>query len=106
MCLIGLNAGQPVFRSPLRPKDELAEAPMKILFSVLLCSLILLGGLIYLRGYRSAFEADKQCHFDKFAEYKDSAEYGCDHDLETRQWILFRIGDENAPATVLKRYRY
>ncbi|KGG16245.1 MULTISPECIES: hypothetical protein [unclassified Prochlorococcus] len=33
-------------------------------------------------------------------------ELGCDHDIETRQWILFNPGTSNQPAEVVKRYRY
>ena len=69
--------------------------------------LILLGSLFYfLTGYRSAFEADQQCHFLLRTNYKNDSSYGCDHDLETRQWILFESEAENEPAHVISRFRY
>ena len=56
--------------------------------------------------YKSAFEADQECHFEKSNIMIASSELGCDHDLETRQWILFDTGKNNAKAEVLKRFRY
>ena len=57
--------------------------------------------------YRSAFEADQACHYEKWASYGDRANSDCDHDIETRQWILFS-SDESSdrPAEIIKRYRY
>ncbi len=69
--------------------------------------LILIFGVIYFKPeYRSAFEADQQCHFDKSSLTFDNSQLGCDHDLETRQWILFNSEAANKPAEILKRYRY
>ena len=31
---------------------------------------------------------------------------GCDHDLETNQWLLFQKGINSQPAQVIERYRY
>ena len=64
-----------------------------------------LFGFLYLTSYRSAFEADQACHSDKFHEFNDSSDFGCDHDLETNQWILYQKKDKN-DAVVMKRYRY
>tara|TARA_Y100001968_G_scaffold41062_1_gene31126 strand:- start:110 stop:349 length:240 start_codon:yes stop_codon:yes gene_type:complete len=79
---------------------------MKI--GAIILGLILFG--IYLfyffTGYKSAFEADQQCHYLLKSEYSENSNFGCDHDLETRQWLLFKISEENKPSVVLKRFRY
>ena len=31
---------------------------------------------------------------------------GCDHDLETHQWILYQKGINDQPSIVIERYRY
>ena len=81
---------------------------MKILSIAL--SLVLLNLLIwftYLRPeYKSAFEADQACHFEISNFASASVELGCDHDLETRQWILFDSQNSNEVAKVLKRFSY
>ena len=56
--------------------------------------------------YRSAFEADQECHFQMSNMLITYTDLGCDHDLETRQWILFDAGKTNEKAEVLKRFRY
>ena len=56
--------------------------------------------------YKSAFEADQQCHFDMKTFNLDISKLGCDHDLETRQWILFQEVTGESIAIVLERYRY
>ena len=79
---------------------------MRYLFVFLLLLLLIIIGWIiyYMTGYRSAFEADRQCHYIMKTEYSSS--FGCDHDLETRQWLLFQDDIENPPAKVIKRFRY
>ena len=61
---------------------------------------------LFFTSYRSAFEADQACHFIKWDSYKESLEFGCDHDLETNQWILYQEGSNHEPAKVIKRFRY
>ena len=56
--------------------------------------------------YESAFEADQACHSEMSINYPENTNLGCDHDLETRQWILFEELPSLEPAKVLKRYRY
>ena len=56
--------------------------------------------------FRSAFEADQQCHFEKSVAIASNSAIDCDHDIETKQWLLFQIGDNDQPSKVLKRYRY
>ena len=56
--------------------------------------------------YESAFEADQQCHFEMSTLKVDKPNLGCDHDTETRQWLLFDAERGNQPAEVIKRYKY
>ena len=81
---------------------------MKILnlFSQVLISIILIGFLIYfLIGYDSAFEADQVCHSYINNYDTQSGNYGCDHDTETHQWILYESNDKE-PASIIKKFRY
>ncbi len=82
---------------------------MKILslFFQVVITLILIGFFIYfLTGYDSAFEADQSCHsyLSNFPE--QSGRLGCDHDIETHQWILYESQDNSEPAKIIKKYRY
>ena len=80
---------------------------MKAASILLLISTLILGSIIWLGGYRSAFEADQACHAlmaISIGDYKESI--NCDHDLETRQWILYEKGVNNKAAKIIKRYRY
>ena len=78
-----------------------------IIASSLLAILItILVAVNFFNKYSSAFEADQQCHADMEMNYLEDSKVGCDHDLETRQWILFKTGLESSPAKVLERYRY
>ncbi len=75
-----------------------------IIFSSLL--VVILGSVYFFYGYQSAFEADQQCHYDMRLEYIELDGLGCDHDMETKQWLLFQRGVNDQPSKVLKRYRY
>ena len=80
---------------------------MKIIIITVAICLILISGIIYFKPeYESAFEADQQCHFEIGQLSTDNSAFGCDHDLETRQWILFESAKSGEPAEVLRRYRY
>ena len=79
---------------------------LKISIVSLLVIIFLVSGSIYFTRYRSAFEADQTCHSLKGKAYGESEQYGCDHDLETRQWILYEAVQGHQPAKVLKRFRY
>tara|TARA_Y100001968_G_C19444190_1_gene764317 strand:- start:3822 stop:4082 length:261 start_codon:yes stop_codon:yes gene_type:complete len=74
----------------------------------IISALIIIGWIIYsLTGYRSAFEADRECHYILKKEYSEVfSSVGCDHDLETRQWLLFQENFDDQPAKVIKRFRY
>ena len=69
--------------------------------------IVIVGILSYwLLGFNSAFEADQLCH-SKLAEFNlNNQNYGCDHDIETHQWILYEKNDDSQPAKVIKRFRY
>jgi len=67
---------------------------------------IIFGGFYFLTGYKSAFEADQQCHYEMRLKSLESDGLGCDHDLETNQWLLYRKGIDEQPSQVIERYRY
>jgi len=82
---------------------------MKIvnLVSLVFFLLVILLFLIYfLTGYDSAFEADQYCH-SLLSSYDNVSEnYGCDHDTETHQWILYESNKKKEPAKIIKKFRY
>ena len=79
---------------------------INLLFQLFL-SVILAGFLIYfLTGYDSAFEADKSCHLYLSNYENQSGNFGCDHDTETHQWILYSKEDNQEPAKIIKKFRY
>ena len=69
--------------------------------------LVVLGVISYwLFGMNSAFEADQLCH-STLANYdSNNQNLGCDHDIETHQWILYERDEGSLPAKVIKRFRY
>ena len=68
--------------------------------------LIVLFLIYFLTGYDSAFEADQYCH-STLSNYDNlSGNYGCDHDTETHQWILYESNDSKLPAKIIKKFRY
>jgi len=77
-------------------------------FAILFISLIaiIFGFLYFFTGYKSAFEADQQCHYEMRLRSSQLEGLGCDHDLETNQWLLYQKGGSDQPSQVLKRYRY
>ena len=79
---------------------------MKIAIIITVVTLLFFSLFYFLTGYSSAFEADQQCHFDMRNKYSDITSIGCDHDLETRQWILYEERVASEPAKVMQRYRY
>ena len=82
---------------------------MKIVsvFFQLVMSFIIIGFLIYfLTGYDSAFEADQLCHSYLSNYSYQSGDFGCDHDTETHQWILYETQDNSASAKIIKKFRY
>ena len=82
---------------------------MKIvsLFFQVVLSVIVIGFSIYFfTGYDSAFEADQSCHSDLSNLPDQLGRIGCDHDIETHQWILYKNLDNSEPAKIIKKYRY
>ena len=78
---------------------------MKISLIILACLAAIISLAYYMTGFRSAFEADQQCHYEMSKDYSGNSSIGCDHDLETRQWLLFQEKN-NEPSMVIKRFRY
>ena len=79
---------------------------MKIIVSILLALAVLAGITFFVTRYPSAFEADQACHYELTLQNEGSVKYGCDHDLETRQWLLFKSGENTQPSQVVRRFRY
>ena len=82
---------------------------MKIvnLFFQIFLSLLMVGFLIFfLTGYDSAFEADQSCHSSLSSFSIESGNFGCDHDIETHQWILYENQDNSDSAKIIKKFRY
>ena len=79
---------------------------MKVVVAVVSFLLVSTCAFYFFTGYRSAFEADQACHFEQWASYRDEPSFGCDHDLETNQWILYEVLPNHMAAKVIKRFRY
>jgi hypothetical protein len=77
-----------------------------LVFQIFLLLLILLFLIYFLTGYDSAFEADQDCHSYLSSFDNNSGNYGCDHDTETHQWILYELSDNKEPAKIIKKFRY
>ena len=79
---------------------------VNLFLQVIIC-LILIGSSIYfLTGFDSAFEADQSCHAYLSSYNTESVSYGCDHDTETHQWILYKSNESKEPAKIIKKFRY
>ena len=79
---------------------------MRVIISIGIISLVFFGAFFYFTRYSSAFEADQACHFELWKMSQVKPDHGCDHDLETRQWLLYEVGINNQPSNVLRRFRY
>ena len=79
---------------------------MKLTIALISLIALIVGFLYYFTGYKSAFEADQQCHYQMRLKSQELDELACDHDLETNQWLLYQNGDNGEPSQVLERYRY
>ena len=79
---------------------------MRILITLI--SLLITSFIAYyfLTGYRSAFEADQACHSEKWNSYGENESFGCDHDLETNQWLLYEELPDHTPSKIIRRFRY
>jgi len=79
---------------------------MKLTISIISLIALILGILYFFTGYKSAFEADQKCHYDMRLRSETLENLGCDHDLETNQWLLYQKGINDQPSQVIQRYRY
>ncbi len=79
---------------------------MKIIIAFISLLALIVGFFYFFTGYKSAFEADQQCHYEMKLKSVELDGLGCDHDLETNQWLLFKKGIDNQPSQVIARYRY
>ena len=79
---------------------------MKLTIAFITLIAIIIGYFYFFTGYKSAFEADQQCHYDMRLKSAEIEYLGCDHDLETNQWLLYRKGINDEPSQVIERYRY
>ena len=79
---------------------------MKLTIGIIFVIALLAVFLYFFTGYKSAFEADQQCHYDMRLKSPELDRLGCDHDLETNQWLLYQKGINDQPSQVIERYRY
>ena len=79
---------------------------MKITILFISLIAIIFGFLYFFTGYKSAFEADQQCHYVMRLKSVELEGLGCDHDLETNQWLLYQKGNNDQPSKIVERYRY
>ena len=79
---------------------------MRIAIIVITFLVVILSVVYYVTGYRSAFEADQACHYELIKKDSLSISFACDHDLETRQWLLYEKGLNSEPSKVIERFRY
>ena len=79
---------------------------MKISIAFISLMAVIIGYVYFFTGYKSAFEADQQCHYEMRLKSLESDGLACDHDLETNQWLLYQNGINDQPAQVVERYRY
>ena len=79
---------------------------VNLIFQLFFLAVLVLFLIYFLTGYDSAFEADQYCHSALTSYESLSGNYGCDHDTETHQWILYESNDNEEPAKIIKKYRY
>ena len=79
---------------------------VNLVFQVFLLLVVLLFLIYFLTGFDSAFEADQYCHSSLSTYDNLSGNYGCDHDTETHQWILYESSKNKEPAKIVKKFRY
>ena len=79
---------------------------VNLVFQGIVSIVILLFLIYFLTGYDSAFEADQYCHSSLAGYDNISGNYGCDHDTETHQLILYESNENKEPAKIIKKFRY
>ena len=79
---------------------------VNLVFQVFFLIIISAFLIYFLTGYDSAFEADQSCHSYLANIDSQIGTYGCDHDTETHQWILYESNESKEPAKIIKKFRY
>jgi len=79
---------------------------VNLVFQVFFLLVVLLFLIYFLTGYDSALEAEIICHSYLSSFDNLSGNYGCDHDTETHQWILYESNESKEPAKIIKKFRY
>mgnify|MGYP001173652379 CR=1 FL=1 len=79
---------------------------LSLIFQFIITSVIVAILSYWFLGFDSAFEADQLCHSTLADFDSNNQNFGCDHDTETHQWILYEKQDVSKPAKVIKRFRY
>ena len=79
---------------------------VNLVFQVFLLLVLVLFLIYFLTAYDSAFEADQYCHSYLSTYDNQTGNYGCDHDTETHQWILYKSNENKDPAKIIKKFRY
>ena len=79
---------------------------VNLVFQISILLIIFLSLIYFLTAYDSAFEADQYCHSYLLSYDNSSGNYGCDHDTETHQWILYESNENKEPAKIIKKFRY
>ncbi len=79
---------------------------VNLVFQICFLLALFLLFIYYLTGIDSAFEADQHCHSNLSSYDNLSGNYGCDHDTETHQWILYESNENKEPAKIIKKFRY
>ena len=79
---------------------------VNLVFQIFFLLALFLLFIYYLTAIDSAFEADQYCHSDLSSYDNLSGNYGCDHDTETHQWILYESNENKEPAKIIKKFRY
>tara|TARA_Y100001968_G_scaffold197285_1_gene180910 strand:- start:25 stop:264 length:240 start_codon:yes stop_codon:yes gene_type:complete len=79
---------------------------MKIFIVFVTLSATIYGFVHFFTEYKSAFEADQQCHYEMRLRSTELDGLDCDHDLETNQWLLYQNGLNGQPSKVIERFRY
>ena len=79
---------------------------VNLVFQVFFLLISIIFFIYFLTGYDSAFEADQYCHSALSSYDGVLGEYGCDHDTETHQWLLYESNENKEPAKIVKKFRY
>ena len=79
---------------------------VNLVFQVFFLLITIVFLIYFLTAYDSAFDAAQICHSYLSSYDNLSGYYGCDHDTETHQWILYESNDKKEPAKIIKKFRY